>query len=357
MLLWDDAIAAGTFACASREVGLLMSVWNEVLPVVQAINSAGGNFTSIFLNRSVLELLDAAATAGDSTAITSRDRIVRAVQNGNWPHDPNAFNAIFENYHEGLFYLLAKHRGVQLRHVPENSGKTPDFAAEVFSENFELKTLDFSGGSNAYPQIAKVGQESQDAARQEAKTRGVGFGVSSVNPHGSAADWLQVMQRVIRQIGANVKQGQFEEKSTILVVALPRTSIRSDAVDLTDFRQDAVLGPVNGHLWTLAAHKVGDHFWWPHPNGFRQQAAAHDNDNGPLPQNGVLRDYPFVQGIVFIHTIWHKLGSADVFNPNILDDAYRLHGVWNDAFAPLGQVQSANPSSFFGLCHASVRMP
>jgi hypothetical protein len=325
-------------------------------PLLQEINRDGGNFTGFLLNRSVIDLLDQAATAGDSSAITSRDRILKAVRQGNWPHDPNAFNAIFENYHEGLFYLLAKHRGVLLRHVPEVSGKTPDFSAEVFSENYEVKTLDMSGGSYAYGPITETGRASQKEALERAKTHGVGSGVVSVNPHGSAKNWLEVMQRVIRQIDGNVKQGQFEEKPTILVVALPRTSIHSDADDLIAFRQDPKLGPVNGHLWTLAAHKVGDHFWWPHWDGFQSDETAQENDNGPLHQNGVLRDFPFVQAILFIHTIWHQLGSADFFNPTILDDAYLLHGVWNDAFTPLSQVQSVRPSSFFSLCNASVRM-
>ncbi len=153
-----------------------MSLWNDVLPVVQAINSDGGNFTSFLLSRSVIDLLDQAATAGETAAITSRDRILRAVRQGNWPHDPNAFNAVFENYHEGLFYLLAKHRGVQLCHVPEVSGKTPEFVAKVFGENYELKTLDISGGSNVYPSIAEAGRESHKNALARARTYGVGLG-------------------------------------------------------------------------------------------------------------------------------------------------------------------------------------
>ena len=331
-----------------------MSLWDDILPVVQAINDDGGNFTNIFLNRSVIDLLDQAATAGEYAARKPLARILRAVKRGKWPHDPNAFNAIFENYHEGLFYLLAKDRGVHLRHLPEMRGKTPDFSADAFGENYEVKTLDMSGGSNVYQLIADTGRKSQKEAAARASTRGIGFSVSSINPHGTAKNWLEIMQRVTRQIGANIKQGQFEEKPTVLVVALPRTSIHSDADELIDVRKDPMLGRVNGHLWTLAAHNCGDHFWWPHPD--RPQPCGMDHDNGPLYQNGVLRDFPFVQAVVFINTIWHKLGSADFFNPSILNDAYRLHGVWNDGFTPVGTAQTVNSSSFFGLCDAWVRM-
>jgi hypothetical protein len=333
-----------------------MTLWNAVLPVVQEINGNGGNFTSFHLNRSVIDLLDQAANAGESTAVTCRDRIQRVSRKARRGAMQNAFNAIFENYHEGLFYLLAKHRGIQLRRVPEVKGKTPDFSADAFDENYEIKTLDMSGGSNAYPAIAAAGRVSQKEALESAKTHGVGFGASTINPHGTAKNWLDVMQRVMRQIGANVKQGQFDEKPTTLVVALPRTSIHADADELIHVRQDASLGRVNGHLWTIAAHKIRDHFWWPHPDGSQQRGTADANDNGPLHQNGILRDYPFVQAILFISTIWKKLGSADFFNANILEEAYRLHGIWNDAFSPLGQAQSVHPSSFFDLCDAAARM-
>jgi hypothetical protein len=240
--------------------------------------------------------------------------------------------------------------------VPEVKGQTADFLAEGFNENYEIKTLDMSGGIYAYPTITEAGRVSRQEALERAKTHGVGIGVSTINPHGAAKSWLEVMQRVMRQIGRNIKQGQFEEKPTVLVVALPRTSVRSDAIELVEARRDPSLGRVNGHLWTIAAHKVGDHFWWPDPKGLSSPVAADGNDNGPLEQNGVLRDYPFVRALLFIGAIWDKLGSADFFNPNILREAYRLHGVWNDAFTPLGQTESMHRSSFFRLCDAEVRM-
>lgn len=318
-----------------------------------------------------MDLLDAAADAGEDAAITTRQRILDAVRNGNWPEDPNAFSAIFENYHEGLFYLLAKRRGVQLRHINEVTGsssadnrKTPDFAADQFGENYEVKTLDFSGGEHVYAKLAEQGRLSSAAAEAESRERaktapngvGVGFSFTTFNPHGSDRDWLQVMQRVMRQIGRNVKQGQFKERPTILVVALPRTSIRAGAEELQENLDDPMLGRLNGHLWTLAAHRVGDTFWWPHPDGFQPDPNRDENDNGPLEQNGVLRDYAFVQGIIFLHTIWHKVDSADRPNANILDDAYRLHGIWNDAYEPLNDTPSVDPSSFFQVCHAFERM-
>jgi hypothetical protein len=62
-----------------------MSLWDIILPVVQGINTNGGNFTSMFLNRSVLDLIDQAAISGDAAAVTCRDRIVKLVDQGNGP--------------------------------------------------------------------------------------------------------------------------------------------------------------------------------------------------------------------------------------------------------------------------------
>jgi hypothetical protein len=72
-------------------------------------------------------------------------------------------------------------------------------------------------------------------ALERAKIDGVGSGASTINLHGSAQNWHEVMKRVMRQIGRNINEGQFAAKPTILVVALPRTSIRSDAVELQQF--------------------------------------------------------------------------------------------------------------------------
>ncbi|NOG73533.1 hypothetical protein [Roseicella sp. DB1501] len=331
-----------------------MTLWDEMLPVLQEINSDGGNFTSFLLSRSIFDLLDASATAGEAAAVATCTKIRKAIKSGRWPHDPATFNAVFESYHEGLFYLLARARGVALRPVKEVAGKTPDFSANAYAENYEVKTLDLSGGVHAYPAIVTAGRESQRQAKETAQRRGVGIGRSFVTPHGPVENWLQIMQRVMRQIGSNVKRGQFEEKPTFLVVALPRTLIRGDAVELQAERHDARLGKVNGHLWTLAAHEVGDHFWWPHPDGLQPDPAREENDNGPLAQNGILRDYPFIGGIVFIHTTMNKLSSADAFDPDILH-AYALRGVLNDRAMLGGQAADAAHSSFPALCDDWVR--
>lgn len=100
-----------------------MTLWNEMLPILQDIHSDGGNFTSFLLSRSVFDLMDASADAGEAAAIATRTKIRRAIKNGRWPRDHATFNAVFESYHEGLFYLLAKARGVALHPIKEVAGK------------------------------------------------------------------------------------------------------------------------------------------------------------------------------------------------------------------------------------------
>jgi hypothetical protein len=132
------------------------SLWCYLLPVIQDINNYGGNFISAFLCRSVIEEIDKGANDGDMTLREKRDRIRDAIRRGQWPHDPSAFNAIFETYHEALFYLLARLRGVALRSIAEGKTPTPDFATVAEpEENFEVKTIDFSGGNLAYTPLSE----------------------------------------------------------------------------------------------------------------------------------------------------------------------------------------------------------
>jgi methionine synthase II (cobalamin-independent) len=64
-----------------------------LLPVLQEINNYGGNFTSAFVCRAVIDEIDCCADAGDVSLAGRADRIRAALRRGHWPQDPNAFNA------------------------------------------------------------------------------------------------------------------------------------------------------------------------------------------------------------------------------------------------------------------------
>lgn len=304
----------------------MTGTWDVLLPVIQQINDYGGNFISGFVNRSVIEEVDQLAAGGDTACTAALTRICRHARNGRWPFDPPAFGAIFTTYHEVLFYLLAKRRGVALARIPETSTPTADYRTTAVPVlQFELKTLDFSGGEWAYKKIAEDTLEQTVVAADQAKTRGTGIGRVVICPHGPATNAMEAIARVMAQISSNIKNGQFAPEPTILVVPLIRTAIRCSAAELEPVRHDVHLGgDVSGHLWTIAAHPSNASFL----DASEGNPAA---DLGPLARAGILRDHPVVRGIVFLGTRWSELPSADDVDPTVLDRAYDLIGVWSSS--------------------------
>ena len=326
------------------------TLWGELLPVIQEINTYGGNWTCAFLCRSVIEEIDRLATAGDATLIAKRTRIRDALRRGKWPYDPIAFNAIFETYHEALFYLVVANRGVQLEGIAEGDTSTPDFSTGSDpKEHFEVKTVDFAGGQYAYKVITEGGLDEKIKAEAEARRRGVGMGTMVLNPHGKATNSREAIEQVMRQIAQNVKEAQFRAAPTFLVLPMIRTALHTRVEDLAPTLTHPVTGEtVSGHLWTIATHEVGALF--------SSSESAITHEGAPLNRAGILVDFPFVRGIVFLDTKWNKLPSANFIDPEAITNAYRLFGIWNDRFSGLSAVTAAAPdpeaSAFSRLCHA-----
>jgi hypothetical protein len=323
----------------------MAGLWDSVLPVLQKINSSGGLFTPAFISRAVIDEIDRLADLGDATLTAKRGELLHVINRGNWPDDAQSFSALFEIYYEGLFHILASLKGVALRAIPTQKSSTPDFATvQLPTEQFEMKTIDFSGGSFAYAPIMKDGLVARTEASAVANKSGVGFGVQVVKPHGSAKNIKEAIEKVMSQIGGNVKTGQFQNHPTFLVVPMIRTAIRAQSEELLRIRNVHEWGgDVSGHLWTIAASPLGEHFLDALPH--------HDAaDLGPLNRAGILADFPFVAGVIFLDTTWHKLGSADFAAP-FPPDAFKLHGIWNDDYVPLDQTapRTAN-SAFYRLC-------
>jgi hypothetical protein len=100
-----------------------------------------------------------------------------------------------------------------------------------------------------------------------------------------------------------------------------------------------------GQLFAIAAHNVGEPFCF-----FREYGHLIEN-LGPLERAGILRDHPFIVGLIFLVTGWNLTD-----NPDAIERAFRLNGVWNSAwemnnsFAP--EAVATAKRTFEQLCHA-----
>jgi hypothetical protein len=304
------------------------SLWQTFLPVVQEINDYGGGASVFLFSRAVFEEIENGANDGDKTLADKKSSILDALAAGKWPSDPSALSAIFNTYHEALFYLVAKRRRVILESVPETRSSTPDFFCRATDENFEVKTLDYSGGSFAHKVMMNEGIDRKIEAEEKARASGIGTAISTITPHGNAQNSKEAIQKVIYQISNNIKSGQFSDKPTILVVALTRTAIRSREEELEPLRDDHRTGEkISGHLWTIAANPAFSDFIDVFDDSYKPKSLTLDSE-------GIFITHPFVQGIIFLCTEWSEIDNRDILDLATLDRAFKLLGVWNGNYIP-----------------------
>jgi hypothetical protein len=336
----------------------MAKLFDAYLPIVQDLNDYGGNFTTHQISRSVLDAVDAGAEAGDTSLTVLRKKLLATIASFRGLQDHETFSAFFEAFYEAVFYLVAVRRGFALRSVPAGSkhGMTPDFATAVPPDvRFEVKTINVADPARTYDKTMTEGLDAKLEAQAHARRSGVGMAARSIAPHGAAKDRLEAVEQVMKKIDGNVKHEQYAGFPTFLVVSLARTALHDSAENLKKrlVMFDCVT-PASGQLFAVAAHRVGDEFYFlpERPDRLFAPFAGEDVVSlGPLHRNGILLDHPFIAGLIFLETEWNKSATADA-----LDEAYRLNGVWNLAWerseAVSPEIVLAAKQLFERLCHA-----
>jgi len=326
----------------------MTALYDAYLPLVQSLNDYGGNFTSIHIRRPVLDAIDNGA-GNDPSLVSVRDKLHEKMEQWTGLQDHETFSEFFEAYYEGVFYLVALHRGLALRSVPagRDKGNTPDFAtASSPSVNFEVKTIDVADPGRTYDRTMEEGLDAKVDATARAKQSGLGIAARTISPHGTARNRREAVEQVMKKIDSNVKAGQYRAAPTFLVVSMARTSIHDRAENLRKRlpwpyqHQDA-----SGQLFTIAAHELdAPFFYFP-------EWENHIENLGPLQRAGILRDHEFIAGLIFLATKWSARNDEQP-----VAGVYSLNGIWNSAweknngFGP--QATAGAKRIFESLCHA-----
>lgn len=323
-------------------------LWNQYLPLVQSVNDYGGNFASIHIRRPVLDATDAGALV-DPSLVALRDKLREKMHAWSGLQDYKAFSQLFEAYYEALFYLLSCHCGVALRFVPEHGkkGGSPDFAtATAPLINFEVKTIDLADPEAAYKKIMTEGLDAKLEAEAEARQRGVGTSVREIAPHGVAKDRRDVVEQIMRKIDSNVKAGQYVQAPTFLVVSAARTSLHQRAENLRKWLTwPGAPQPASGQLFTIAAHRLGDPFF------FFPEHGVEIRNLGPIHRAGILRDHDYIPGLIFLASEMGKYNA-----PQPVEGIYAFNGIWNSHWAASNHFGTATTDAaravFTKLCQA-----
>lgn len=320
------------------------TLWNRWLPIIQDLNSYGGYFPSIFIIDSVCREIDERAKSGDSVCLAIRNKQIAFIGAIKGLQDYENLSASFEAYTEGVFYLVAKSRGVDLIDIKAGSkqGSTPDFATVSSPEiRFEVKTINFATPSQSYSRAAEDGLNAQLEASEDARQRGIGTGASFISPHGDARDRREVIEQVMRKIDGNIKHGQYKNAPTFLVVSTDRASLHDRAEELKKqvVAFDGTKAITSGHLWAIAAHQYGHDFFFEVERGVASCS---------IDRNGILLDHDYIAGIIFLRKEWSEQDWKE---------AYRLNGIYNLLWEEKSEFDDALKlrarQTFNKLCHAS----
>lgn len=309
-----------------------------------------------FIDKVVLNALDAEMPSNPEAVYLAR-KIEEKLAAYRGKRDHNGFNGLFEAYSEALVFLAARHRHVALRAVPDGGkyGKTPDFETlDTPSVGLEVKTLNAADPIATVDDVMNRGfeanYEAEQASRENARTSpnglGIGFGITTYAPHGEGAGEAEAVTQTMSKLSGNIKEGQYSARPTFLVVSLARLGLRGGAEQLQRWINDPD-GRANGHLYTVAAHPLETSF-----HSYGREHWDGPEDLGQLPRVGVLRDYPFIAGVIFVNQVGSQAHSIDYFSY-----AVRFHGIWNNAWerdaAFSSEQKQAARAVFDKLCDAS----
>lgn len=301
-----------------------MGLYGDLLQRLQDVNTYGGGSGVFLLRQKVFDAIDSGADSGDQTLISLRRDIWEREAGWRNVEDYNALSRLFETYCEATFYLAAKKR-IDLEGIARTSMSTPDFrTTQIPHVQFEVKTLDIADPIATYPELMADGLEASIKANDEAKRKGIGFAENVISPHGPTATLCDAIEQTMRKLGGNVKADQYKSAPTFLVVNLGRLSVTVEPEQLNpthtvpdDETFDDEPAKLSGQLWTIASHNPGDPFTWLDPD-LRGQSRA-------VERAGLLRDYPFIQGLVFTKEPWGAFEREADWR-----DAYPFLGVWNE---------------------------
>lgn len=238
---------------------------NQFIKALQEANSIASNSYLTFLKDAVEQVEN--ASSNDQLLAGYVEQLLEIAKSNNFSIDPDKTNEFSQILGEAHFYLLCKNKGVSLERVPEGTKKTPDFKLKDNEVYFEIKTISVVSGRRGIQQSLDDALESQIKIEDQLnKGVNIAFSESVVQPYGEKPYQKEkgtitaVIETLIEKTRQNIKQGQYDNGNTFLVLNL---SI------IPPFRTDnCVLRPaycddymfqkaVSGELWMLAFGRPG----------------------------------------------------------------------------------------------------
>jgi hypothetical protein len=211
------------------------------------------------------------------------------------------------DYSEAATYLSLKTKGLLLENIPEIAKKTPDLKVNLKGEEFfiEIKTLGFSGGDESYIQAIEQGLDAQVSIEEQLKAGyTTAVAIISIDPlkrrkqDYSYSRQKDFIETITTKIDNNIKKGQFETGSTILLIDLSLIPIPADwkvnSIPIFPLIKNKKLESlVSGILWHSAFAKENERIF--SPIEFEGDA----NIKSALSIEGILNKHDFIKALCF----------------------------------------------------------
>lgn len=238
---------------------------NQFVKALQEANSIASNNYLTFLKDAVEQVEN--ASSSDQLLAEYVKQLLDIAKLKNFSIDPDKTNEFSQLLGEAHFYLLCKNKGVILERVPEGAEKTPDFKLKDNDVYFEIKTLSVVTGSRGIQQSLDDSLESHiEIEDQLKKGKRIASSESVVQPYGEKpyqkgkGTITAVVETLIEKTRQNIKQGQYYNGNTFLVLNLSIIPpFRTDNYVLRPAYCDDYMfkKAVTGELWMLAFGRPG----------------------------------------------------------------------------------------------------
>lgn len=222
-------------------------------------------------------------------------------------HYKNAYDC----YNEALCYHLLKQKGLDIENIKEEKKPTPDFKVRYSFKNWEqedatdtayieVKSLAFAQGNLQYIKAQK------DALKcnikiEEQRNKGRRFcsGEYVVSPLGDKDHGLtDEIEILIEKINQNIKEEQYKYgkgNDTILLVDLGQYRFPFEKSECLPVYPDLKKKCTStGRLWTIAFGHLNERIY------SEAEFEGKSNFDRNLQKEGILEQYPFIKGIVFM---------------------------------------------------------
>ena len=236
--------------------------------------------------------------------VETKNKILKLLKNVDIDFEEKLLSALHEYNELVNYFLLEKQLSAvgKIERIDEGNTKKPDFKVTIDTQDMyiEMKTLGYANGNLNYKQNIDEGLMAQISIEEKLKGNRVASSVRTISPlktnkkNYDSSSVKYVIEILIDKINQNIKEGQFQEGNTVLLIDLNLICLFSSyEKEVLKIYKD-IKTNISGVLWNIAFGKIDDEIYKFHD--FQNNKNMLD---GRLEKEGILNQHKYIKGILF----------------------------------------------------------